>query len=556
MSSALESLGRSPLFEGLDASEFEDVLELMQPRSFAANEVICREGEPGTSLFVIVDGLAEVLYAGAAPGEHKIVARLRSGDVVGELSLITGERRAATVVAAIPANALELGQEGFTSLVSQYPPILVNLTRILSGRLARMRNTLRERGEAVALVVGRAGEPLLNDVIGATEAASARSVAVLDTRESFESVLAGLDDALLTHGTVLVVASAGQQSLPHILDHAERIVVLGDRADLERLTGRSDRPQELVLVDDGGGPGSLGVIRSLSHGDTAGVSWLGRHLARTKLGLALGAGGAKGYAHVGALYELEEAGYTVDYVAGSSIGAVVGAYLASGMSATEVDAAMHRAFSPARVAEMFKLSLTGGAGLEAITEAFRETTGTLTFDDLEIPLSVMAVDLVTRRPSPVTDGTLLEGLLAATALAGMYPPFERDGQRLVDGLALVPVPTGTVLELGADVIVSVNIINRETLAAWPGVTEVPEAPRVRAGSRVLDTLLEVMDLSQLDSSVRHAELADVVVSPRFGPGSWKDFHLADLFLDAGRQATKAQLPVLRALARPSSGAPV
>jgi len=64
----------------------------------------------------------------------------------------------------------------------------------------------------------------------------------------------------------------------------------------------------------------------------------------------------------------------------------------------------------------------------------------------------------------------------------------------------------------------------------------------------------VMDLSQLESSVRHAELADVVVSPRFGPCSWQDFHLADLFLEAGRQAAEEQLPLLHSLALPQGAA--
>jgi hypothetical protein len=94
-------------------------------------------------------------------------------------------------------------------------------------------------------------------------------------------------------------------------------------------------------------------------------------------------------------------------------------------------------------------------------------------------------------------------------------------------------------------------MSRETLAAWPGREPPPPAPEKR-GSRMLETLLEVMDLSQLDTSVRHAALADVVMTPRFGPGSWRDFHLADLFLSAGREAAEAELPALRSLARPQA----
>ncbi len=162
----------------------------------------------------------------------------------------------------------------------------------------------------------------------------------------------------------------------------------------------------------------------------------------------------------------------------------------------------------------------------------------------------MSVDLTSREPAPIREGTLWEALMAATALAGMFPPYERDGHRLVDGLALVPVPTGAVIEDGADVTVAVNVMGRETLPAWPGQDALPEAPKKTRGTRTLETLLEVMDLMQLDTGIRHTELADVPITPRFGPGSWRDFHLADLFLAAGRAATEERLPELRAIARP------
>jgi predicted acylesterase/phospholipase RssA len=112
------------------------------------------------------------------------------------------------------------------------------------------------------------------------------------------------------------------------------------------------------------------------------------------------------------------------------------------------------------------------------------------------------------------------------------------------------VPTGSAYEEGADVVVSVNLMPRETLPVWPGQPPPPpEEPRKR-GSRMLETILEVMHLSQLEDSISHAELADVVVNPRFGPASWRDFHLADLFLAAGREAAQERLPALQALAAP------
>ena len=111
------------------------------------------------------------------------------------------------------------------------------------------------------------------------------------------------------------------------------------------------------------------------------------------------------------------------------------------------------------------------------------------------------------------------------------------------------MPTDAAAALGADITVSVNLMSRDTLPAWPG-EPAPDAPAKGSGSRMLDTLLEVMELAQLDSSVRHAAQAHVVITPRFGPATWREFDLADRFLAAGRTAAEEQLEALGALARP------
>ncbi|HXG12485.1 MAG TPA: cyclic nucleotide-binding and patatin-like phospholipase domain-containing protein [Gemmataceae bacterium] len=561
----------TPLFEGLDAAALEAIHRHMRPRHFAARAVICREGEPGDSLFVLQRGVAQVTVGPA--DNPRPVARLRRGDVFGEMSLITREPRSATVVANVPTDALELTREAFAALLARYPVILENLNRILVRRLAHRtaQQAGAHRGEAVVLVTTQPA--LAADVIAAAQSASPRRVAALDLSAALpqsdihleEPTVAGalgvLDDLLTDHGTVVIVTGPDREDLPLLLEHVDRGVVLAAEPEAGRLASvlgpLADRLGiALLTAEPRPAPkavGGLRVVRALDPARPArDVAWLGRHIARTKLGLALGAGGAKGYAHVAALYVLEEHGYTVDYVAGSSIGAMVGAWLALGHTAAEIEAIMRNAFTPENVAAMFKLAMSGmSAGLDVHTRVCRETTADRTFADLQIPLVAMAVDLNTRQPAPIADGPIWQALLASTALAGMFPPYQRDGQRLVDGLALVPVPVGAVRDAGADVTVAVNIMSRETLPAWPGQAS-PPPPPPRSGARMLDTLLEVMDLSQIDSSIRHAAQADVVITPRFGPGSWRDFHLADLFLAAGRAAAEEQLASLRALARPQS----
>jgi hypothetical protein len=90
--------------------------------------------------------------------------------------------------------------------------------------------------------------------------------------------------------------------------------------------------------------------------------------------------------------------------------------------------------------------------------------------------------------------------------------------------------------------VAVNRMSDNALDRWPGGALPAPLSESRRRPGMLDTLLELMALSQRDDSVRHAALADVVVSPRFGPCDWRDFHLADLFWAAGQQAAEAELP--------------
>jgi NTE family protein len=468
------------------------------------------------------------------------------------------------VVARVRTSALELDADVFESAIAETPRILLNMVRMLGARLAQAhaRRVEPTRGETIALAAGPALADVRAGVIAAAQRISPRPITALGREFSFAGAVTAADDLVSGHTTVFLVADLEPATLAALLGEVDRVVAFaGGAADvalLERLAREErDRPAalEVVLVGDEAASvptGLPGVRRCGRPPGAAEFGWLARHLTRTKLGLALGAGGAKGYAHVGVLEVLERAGYVVDFVSGSSIGAIVATFHALGADAAEIDSTLRGAFDPTAVAEIFRMSLGGATGIDTMTRLLRETTRDLTFADTLIPLTVMTVDLTDRAPAPLREGLLWQALLAATALPGMFPPHERGSHRLVDGLALVPVPTGALLEDGADITVSVNLMSEDTLEAWPDgpVPEPPPERRRRPG--MLDTLLEVMDLSQLQESVRHAELADVAITPRFGPCHWRDFDLANQFLLAGRKAAEEQLPQLRSLALPAT----
>lgn len=563
------ALARTPLFADLPDDALDALAERMRPRRFDAGETLCTAGESSDRIWVIDGGLVHWL-APTTVRAGDIELRLRKGDVIGAQDAITGLPRSATVVAALPTSTLELGAADLIDVANRHPQILFNVIRTQRERLSRAsaQSVTEQRGEEIALAAGPSLRPLIGLAVAAARAATPRPVTFLDRRLSFAGALTASDQLAARHATVLIPAELDPQNLAVLLDEVDRVVVLVGTAEEAEILAPLCTPAnhgrlEVVLVGDEAVKASKSwpaaeqlVVRAcepqpvtiLSDTD---VEWLARHLTRTKLGLALGAGGAKGYAHVGVLQVIEDAGYTIDYVGGSSIGGFVASHIALGYDAEAINARFRLAFNPDTVSTLFSTPFGGGtAGLDALTALLKEATEERSFSHALIPLVIMAVDLTDRAPAPLRSGPLWEALLAALAVAGVFPPQEREGHRLVDGLALVPVPTSSVFDDGADLVVSVNLMGAEALEHWPAGSDVditPPKPRRRGP---IDTLLEVMDLSQLDTSTRHAGLADVVVTPRFAPSDWRDFHLADLFLASGRAAALEQLPTLQARSRP------
>jgi NTE family protein len=566
-------IARCPLFAGLEMEALAWIAGQAKIVHYAPGEALCLADDPAESCWMLTAGLVDVLGPSSGAARGPVLTRLRRGATIGDIAAILGEPHRETVVASILTTALPLRAETVRALAERHPELVRNALRAQHGRLMKSRDRVLERdlGETVAIAAGDSLRSVFPRLLAQSRMVSPRSVTTLDRNVSLAGAVTAAFDLTAAHGTVLLPAELEPDTLIPLVRECDRVIALAGTAAEAASLGRVARARvgdgdalQVVLVGDEAGEASsswpssapLTVIRRCLRGGDLPIpdpdlAWLARHVTRTKLGLALGAGGAKGYAHIGVLQVLEEAGYVVDCVSGSSIGAIVGTGIALGHGATRIDAMLRSSFDADAVAEIFKISLSGrSSGIDLMTSLLQDMTGRADFADTVIPLSIMAVDLVERVPVALREGPLWEALLAATALAGFFRPFERDGRRFVDGLALVPVPTDAVAEDGADLTVAVNLIGRETLPAWPG-GPAPEPPPERRRRGVLEDLLEVMDLGQLSESVRHTELADVPITPLFGPGEWRDFHLADQYLAAGRRAAEEQLPTLRSLALPA-----
>ena len=276
------------------------------------------------------------------------------------------------------------------------------------------------------------------------------------------------------------------------------------------------------------------------------VDRLARHIGEMEVGLALGAGAAKGFAHIGVLRAFEENAVPVDFVAGCSIGAIVGALYAAGAPLPEIERRLQGADRKFIRWTVPLRAIWSDAGLRQVLQ---EPGLPRQFDDLAIPFAAVATDLATGCEVVLTEGLLSRAVQASVSVPGIFPPTFIADCCLVDGGLVNPVPTRTVRDMGANVVVAVDLMSP---TAQADVTKGAPSNSTRASPRRPPNLVEMLwrsaEIMQGEITTRSAATADVTIQPKVGRSRWSDFsHRGRDFIAAGEKAARDALPELRCL---------
>lgn len=254
------------------------------------------------------------------------------------------------------------------------------------------------------------------------------------------------------------------------------------------------------------------------------------------VGIALGGGFARGLAHIGVLKVLEEEGIPVNFVAGTSVGAVIGAAYCSGISAKELEevAGLVRFKHFAR----WTISRFGIASNDRMTGFLNKVLKVKTFEELKIPLAVAATDFVTGDGVVFRNGSLIDAVRASCAYPGMFLPVNVNGKLLIDGMLAHPVPTLPLREMGAERVLAVHLS-----AHWVNL----KGPR-----HVFDVVGQCFSIAQQKMCGIWESAADVILTPDVRGFSYDGFERAQELVLAGEVAARASLPKIKAwLAQPS-----
>lgn len=269
------------------------------------------------------------------------------------------------------------------------------------------------------------------------------------------------------------------------------------------------------------------------------------------VGLALSGGGARGLAHIGVLKVLERAGVPVDLLAGTSMGGVVAGAYAAGLTPHFLEQEALRMASPRHLLSLADPTLPRRGLFEGqkVVNYLSRQMGTCTFDTLERPLSVIAVDLVSSEAVILKEGCVTDAVRATIALPGLFKPVQRDGRLLVDGGLLDNLPADVARQMGADVVIAVDVVgSSNTFSAMINVLQ--ERRYVPKGlASTLEVMLRSLDVMMKEiNRQRLAEAApEVVIRPDVPPevSVILGFTRAAETIALGERAAEEALPEIR-----------
>lgn len=521
-----------------------------------AGAYLMQEGDPPGSAFVVRTGRLEVMVG------DTVVRELGNGQVLGELALLSGEPRSASVRARRDTTLVEIPREAFDEVLDSDPAATRYFLTQVADRLRTAGGPAGppppQRVSVIAVVglgdavsadeVQAVGEALENRMSGHLRVFTARAPGALSTD--------GLARAEIENDRVLLVApsrSGGADAGWHDFSvrHADCVVLVARSADAVPTAPPSPVPTrqpELVLLGRAPTPAAradwvaatdarqltLAVAGSTASALGPELRPLADRLAGRSLGLVLAGGGARAFTHVGVLRELEDAGLHVDRVAGASIGAVVAGIHALGVDGATLEEICYAEFVRRRPFSDYRLpslSLAGGNRVRAAMDRHFGADNVL--EGLPRQLSVVSVDLVSRTRQVHRRGLMVDAALASARLPVLFAPLPQDdGRLLVDGGVLDNLPTDLLVERDEGPVVAVNIGSGGDGRSRTGRPKVPPLG---------DTLMRTMMIGSSGAVESARSRGAWVVSPSSMGVGLLEFHQLDRMVQSGRAAARALL---------------
>lgn len=592
----------SRLLGELDDEVFDDVRERLERVELPGRSYLFRQGDDGDSMYILVSGRLRVLLEGE-DGEPRVLGEIGRGETVGEIALVTGDPRTASIRAVRDSVLCEIRREAFLEIVDRHPRVAVNLAHMVIDRL-RERTSGRKAeslgafniavlpategveierfcadlvaelgrfGSSLWMSAGRLAELAPGVTRGRSgadgdEAANARLLAWLDERQDEHRWILYQTDRELTPWSSRALRQA---DLVLLVAHADDEPALGrlERRLLEEGSPVAEIERHLVLVhrrEDGEPRGTARWLEErpvrhvfhLRRGVGRDLARLARLLTGNGLALVLGGGAARGFAHIGVYRALVELGVEVDTVGGSSIGAAVAAAIARGWDGERLLTEARRAFveeNPFNDYTLPMISMLKGKKLEQLTREYFPGH----IEDLRLPYFCVSSNMSDAGLVVYERGPVAAAVRASVALPGVFPPAVEGNHLLIDGGILNNLPVDVMRQRFDGRVVAVDLhVSKEyeleyarVPSAWQVLKSrlLPFAERLPVPG-ITTIVMKATEIGSIIHADRNKAAADLVLNPPVGRFGILDVKAFDEIVRIGYEHALERAEDLRALA--------
>jgi NTE family protein len=542
--------------------------------SLPGGQTLFRAGDVSAELYIVRAGRLAAIRR--EPGQEvHFLGVIRPGDPAGEMSLIAGAPHSADVVAIRDSEIIAVPKDTFFEACEAEPDVMIELAKLmmLRSRQAVMKGGVGEPSVFGFLPLGPCGplRPLVERV--ALEIVRLGYTATTIGAEAQTAPTEWFSDVEKTHDFVLYVGETADAGwLPVVARQVDRLfrVGRGDRAPpRSRDVAMAASPLaqqglvDLILLQPDGAerpsgsdawlaaaqPARLFHVRRDREDD---VRRIARVLTGQSVGLVLSGGGARAYAHIGAIRALREADVPIDFVGGVSMGAIIAAGVAMGWSDAEMDRRIREAFvdtSPLDDVAVPILAMTHGVKVnDRLHHHFKETQ----IADLWLPFFCLSSNLTTGAYQMHKRGLLRAALRATISLPGILPPATDQNNVLVDGAVMKNFPADVMRASQLGPIVGVDVTSGRSITAddvarpasvwrwlWSG--------QWRRGPPIVSLLMRAATVSTSRDLAAAREATDLLVTPDVSKVEIRDFSAYD---EAVAEGYRAMQSALRHLDRP------
>jgi NTE family protein/lysophospholipid hydrolase len=574
----------------LDPEDLQALAADLEWIQLPSGEMLFDQGDPGNSLFIVVQGRLRAFLD--QDGKRIPLGDVHRGETVGEMAIITGEPRSASVYAIRHATLALLRREAFERFIETRPAAMLAISRVLVQRLRRVNRSATENHANIAVVPISPGAPvaefctLLAETLG--RITSAR---VLTSKHLQEC--AGVDPSLAfimgpESGRISAWLSEEEERFDYVIyqadesptawtswcvRQADRVLITapsdGDPAhgiigatQLDRHASELRPRRELALLSKtdqtpSGTDCWLATYPVDGHhhvniSSPASIQRLARRITGRAIGVALGGGGARGFAHIGMLRALEEAGIPVDMIGGTSMGSVLAAQYALGLTPADMLSLNQKAWitgKPLGDKTIPVLSFVKGRNLQRMLHGM---FGDTLIEDLRRDFFCVSSNLSRAEPMIHRSGLVRDWTYASAALPGIALPAIYQGELLVDGGVLNNVPADIVRELGGGTVIACDVGAAqelrldEKMLALPSAWEIlshrflPFKTALQVPS-ILDIMMRTSMLSSVRGVRRTREQADLYLNPPVGAHGIFEWKSIQAIADIGYRDTLEKL---------------